>query len=174
MPRASAALPFVRAFYGRPSQAIWSDDAGNVHDIHQSEGGEQGDPWMPSLYALGQHPALAAVSVSLEQAEKIFAFLDDIYLICQPERVSILYDLLQASLWTHARIRIHLGKTKIWNSAGVRPANCERMVNSEGVPSWRGDHNMSTRMQGLKILGIPIGHTDFIEAEMSSISQEHS
>ena len=29
------ALPFVRLFYGRPSQYLWEDDSGNVHTIQQ-------------------------------------------------------------------------------------------------------------------------------------------
>ena len=30
-----------------------------VHTIPQGEGGEQGDPLMPLLFCLGQHPALS-------------------------------------------------------------------------------------------------------------------
>ena len=37
-------LPFVRMFYGVPSEYLWEDDAGDVHKIPQGEGGEQGDP----------------------------------------------------------------------------------------------------------------------------------
>ena len=51
-------LPFVRQFYGCPSR---EDDLGNVHEVAQGEGGEQGDPLMPALFSLGSHPALAAV-----------------------------------------------------------------------------------------------------------------
>ena len=52
-----AALAFVRKFYGTPSQDLWEDDDGSVDIIHQGEGGEQGDPLMPMLFALGQHQA---------------------------------------------------------------------------------------------------------------------
>ena len=34
-------LPFVRAFYGKPSTYIWEDDVGDVHQIARNEGGEQ-------------------------------------------------------------------------------------------------------------------------------------
>ena len=51
-------LPFVRQFYGAPSTYLWQDDAGGVHEIHQGEGGEQGDALMPALFCLGQHNAL--------------------------------------------------------------------------------------------------------------------
>ena len=56
LPQASAALPFTRMFYGQPSEYLWYDDDGAVHSILQAEGGEQGDPLMPALFALGQPP----------------------------------------------------------------------------------------------------------------------
>ena len=56
-----AVLPFVRQFYGRPSSYLWDDEDGQVHEIVQGEGGEQGDPLMPALFALGQHSALVVV-----------------------------------------------------------------------------------------------------------------
>ena len=40
------AVSFVRQFYGVPSQYIWEDYHGVIHDISQGEGGEQGDPFM--------------------------------------------------------------------------------------------------------------------------------
>ena len=54
-------LPFVRCFYGRTSTHLWEDEVGDTQEIPQGEGGEQGDPFMPLLFSLGQHPALEAV-----------------------------------------------------------------------------------------------------------------
>ena len=34
-------LPFVRMFYGTPSEYLWEDSDGVVHSIPQGEGGEQ-------------------------------------------------------------------------------------------------------------------------------------
>ena len=53
MPGGSAALPFVRLFYGQPSRYLWEDEDGDVHHIYQGEGGEQGDALMPLLFSLG-------------------------------------------------------------------------------------------------------------------------
>ena len=50
-----AGMPFVRQFYGQPSMYLWESDDGTVLQIEQGEGGEQGDPLMPLLFALGQH-----------------------------------------------------------------------------------------------------------------------
>ena len=60
---------------------------GNVHEVAQGEGGEQGDPLMPALFSLGLHPALAAVQERLSAGERLLAFLDDIYIVCRPTRV---------------------------------------------------------------------------------------
>ena len=56
-----AVLPFVRQFYGHPSAHIWEDDTGNVHEVAQGEGGEQGDPSMPLLFSFGQHRSLESI-----------------------------------------------------------------------------------------------------------------
>ena len=79
MPGGSEALPHVRLFYGQPSRYLWEDESGNVHHIHQGEGGEQGDALMPLLLSLGQHSALEAVRARLTNGERLFAFLDDVY-----------------------------------------------------------------------------------------------
>ena len=54
-------LPFARLFYGTPSAYLWEDEMGNTHEIPQGEEGEQGDPLMPILFSLGEHPALEAI-----------------------------------------------------------------------------------------------------------------
>ena len=58
VPGGLAASPFVRLFYSEPSAYIWEDEDGEVHTIHQGEGGEQGDALMPLLFSVGQHAAL--------------------------------------------------------------------------------------------------------------------
>ena len=130
------ALPFVSMFYGSPSEYLWEDNEGTVHRIPQGEGGEQGDALMPLLFALGQDEALHAVSRQLRPDERFFAFQDDVYLTSKPHRVGACYTILEEELRVHACIRVHLGKTKVWNQAGLRPPVC--------VTCWRD-------WQGLKI-----------------------
>ena len=94
---------------------MWYDDEGEAHDILQGEGGEQGDPLMPAFYALGQHPALAEANSLLREDEFLFAFLDDVYVLCDPERVVEVFRLVGTALGERAGIQVNLGKTKIWN-----------------------------------------------------------
>ena len=63
---------------------------------------------MPALYALGQHPALLQAHAALTLGEDLYAYLDDIYVTCQPERAGPAF-------------RVHLGKTRAWNAAGEEP-----------------------------------------------------
>ena len=58
MPDGVKVLPFVRMFYGTPSQFLWEDELGTVNHIPQGEG----DPLMPLLFSLGQHRAITSVT----------------------------------------------------------------------------------------------------------------
>ena len=100
-------LPFAHQFYGAPSVYTWIDCNATSHDIAQGEGGEQGDPLMPALYALAQQPALHDVQAALREGEAIFAYLDDTYIVAAPERVRELYECYRAALWAHARVEIN-------------------------------------------------------------------
>ena len=67
---------------------------------------------MPALFALGQHPALRS-------SEMTIAFLDDVYVVCSPDRVSAIFGFLQNVWFLHPSIRVHHGKTrcgtrKVW------------------------------------------------------------
>ena len=83
VPGGSAASRFVRLFHSEPSAYLWEDAEGVVHTIHQGEGGEQGDPLMPLLFSVGQHDALSAIHEGMRVHERLFAYLDDIWLVFQ-------------------------------------------------------------------------------------------
>ena len=107
------AVPFVSQFYASFSTYIWEDEFGETFEILQGEGGEQGDPLMPALFSVGQHPAFVEVQNSLKLGERMFAFLDDIYVVCPSSRVAPIFKTLTAALWTHVRIQVHFGKNTI-------------------------------------------------------------
>ena len=116
---------------------------------------------MPLLFSLGQHPALVAVQQQLREGEYLFACLDDIHVVTEPDRVRIVVGLLENALWAWAGISIHQGKTKIWNRAGVEPPGChilERVARIEDPSAhvWRGPE-LPAELQGLNILGHPVG-----------------
>ena len=171
-----AVLPFARLFYGQQSQYFWETDSEEVHIVPQGEGGEQGDAMMPLLYSLGQHAALEYVSRSLVLGEHLFAFLDDIYVVSKPGRVGRIHDLLAASLWRHSGIRIHHGKTQVWNRARIRPHVCDRLERAAQIVHpearvWRRSM-LPTDRQGVKVLGTPLGHPHYVARHLQGIVED--
>ena len=170
-------LPFVRMFYSGPSTYLWEDEMGVTQHIAQGAGGEQGDPLMPILFALGQHGALEATQARLGRGEHVMAFLDDIYVTNQPGRVTEAHTVVEEELWTHASIHLHHGKTKVWNRGGVEPEGIEELTRMArrvrpDVVVWRGDQNLPPSEQGLKVLGVPLGHPEFVKEFLEGKSRE--
>ena len=168
-------VPFVRQFYGTPSTYWWENDEGVTHHAHQGEGGEQGDPLMPILFALGQHPALVAALRRFHAGERLFASLDDMYVVTTPDRVGAVHAILSEELWPHSRI-CHGGKTQVWNAAGIRPPACDeldrvaQLEDPEAASVWRGG-DLPIASQGIKVLGTPHGHDEFVEAHLARTFQ---
>ena len=121
MPKARAILPFVRLSYAQPSRYSWVDEEGHRRTVTQAEGGEQGDPLMPLFFSIGIQQALEEVAAAMLPGEQLSAFLDDVYMLCQPDRVGPLYKLMEEALLRNAGIHLHQGKTKTWNRAGLIP-----------------------------------------------------
>ena len=159
--------PYVRQFYGEPSTYLFYDEAGAAHEIQQGEGGEQGDPLMPALYAVGQHRALLQVHSELQAGENLFAYLDDIYLTCPPERAGALFASITAALRDAANVQVHLGKTRAWNEAGEEPSSLLAILPAASRSvAWTGSWALPTHEQGVTVLGTPLGHRDFVAAAL--------
>ena len=167
-----AIMPFVRMFYGQPSSYFWEGDDGTVYHIEQGEGGEQGDPLMPLLFALGQHTALCGIDNSLGADDHLMAFLDDVYFVTFPESLRDGCGSVQQELWTHSRIRIHEGKTQVWNSGGERPEFSDVLervaqVTDPEARVWRGS-GMPTSEQGIRRGRRPFGPAGLTASPCSS------
>ena len=74
-PELQSLLPLVRMLYSTDSQFFGTDDQGDTHTIPQGEGGEQGCPLMPALYALAQHDALVEAANELHPSDMVLSFL---------------------------------------------------------------------------------------------------
>ena len=91
--------------------------------------------------------------------------------------VSAIYAILQEELWRHARIRIHHGKTRVWNRSGTRTVGCDivdraaRALDPE-FTTVRGGGEPAH--QAIVILGTPLGHEDFVRAQLEPIVDEHN
>ena len=69
----------------------------------------QGDPLVPMLFAFGLHGALEATQASPGVGEYVFACLS------RHARVDGAPVVVEEELRSHARIRLHHGKTQVWN-----------------------------------------------------------
>ena len=66
------------------------------------------------------------------------AFLDDICLVSKLEEVREGYRTMERELWRHAKIRVHEGKTHIWNRVGTKPAICDELQRMAEVAQVQG------------------------------------
>ena len=155
---------------------LWESDDGIVHQIEQGEGSEQGDPLMPLGFALGQHASLCAIDEGLAEGERLMAFLDDVYISTSPEGLQQAYGGAER-VWRHVRIRVHEGKTQVWNSGGVRPEFCDVLeriaqIADPEVRVWKGS-GVPTTDQGIRVLGTPLGHADYVETQLRERLDDH-
>ena len=142
-----------------------------------SEGGEQGDPLLPALFSLSQHPTLQAVQAQLQDGERLFAFLDDVHVVCSPPWVNAICGLLQHALFAHSSIRVYHVETQVWNR-GVVPGGIEVLqvvarVNDPDAIVWRRDPTLCNEEQGVRILGTPLGHPKFVRSQLAALSETH-
>ena len=72
--------------------------------------------------------SLKSISDRLLITEKNFAFLDDFYLVCRPNRVAAVYETVRQELQRHTNIDVHCGKTKIWNRSGEKPSGVDQLT----------------------------------------------
>ena len=135
-------LPFIRQFYNSPSTLLWEDELSITDHIQQGEGGEQGHPLMPLLFALVAHSVLVAVPEMWQDGEFLFAFLDDL----SPHQVtsgphSGLLHIMRQELWNHRRFLV--------TCMALKEA---ARLDDVGAVVWKGDADLPPSQQGIKIL----------------------
>ena len=90
--------------------------------------------------------------------------------LTQNGKVGPIHAAMQNELWVHSCVRIDGGKTQVWNAAGQKPGVCDAMdqvargLNPE-AKVWRGSE-LPTHKQGMKVLGTPLGHPDYVAAQL--------
>ena len=85
---------------------------------------------------------------------------------------------MRVELWRHSKISVFHGKTKLWNKAGILQSGVEELQQlassiDEEVVVWRGNPQLQSSRQGIKILGTPIGHEDFVRAQLTARRTDH-
>ena len=137
---------------------------------------EEGEQLLPFVRMFYSQP-LRAIAGEWQAGERLFAFLDDLYVSCQQARIAAIHRLMRIELWRHSKISVHHGKTKLWNNAGILPigVQVQQLASSvdEDAVVWRGNTQLQTSRQGIKILGTPIGHEDFVRTQLTARRTDH-
>ena len=97
------------------------------------------------------------------------AFLDDIYVTAEPPRVSGLHQRLDQLLQSTVGIRLHTGKTQVWNAAGAESPGV-RELSPGGC--WLGDPSRPAEERGLRVLGLPVGSPPYVVHELAALQSK--
>ena len=136
----------------------WQGAQGEVLEVPQGEGGEQGDALMPALFSLGLHESLQAAKQGLHPDDSLLACLDDVYLVTTRARARSAFDTVAAELRNRAGVEVNFGKCAAWSaSGGVAPAGLDEL--GEGV--WRC--SLAPEKNGVVVLGAPLGTAEFVQ-----------
>ena len=112
---------------------------------------------MPALYSTGQHSGLEAAAGNLHPGERLFSFLDDLYLITTRERARAAIDEVTQTIEHHCGVRSHMGKLRGWCRGGG-PAPCG--LAASGPDVWTED--LPAHLNGITVLGTPLGHAEYV------------
>ena len=77
-----------------------------------------GDPLMPALFPLAQHRAFVEAAGRLQPTERIFAYLDDLYVLTTRFRARAAFECVAEAVERIAGVRTHIGKFKAWARGG--------------------------------------------------------
>ena len=106
---------------------------------------------MPALFSLGQHAALRHAASQLMPGEHVFAYLDDLYVVCPRWRAASAFRTVANAVADMAGVQSHLGKLRAWCSGGG-PAPADLAALGEHV--WTAD--LEPERNGIMVLGVPI------------------
>ena len=119
---------------------------------------------MPLLFCLAKHAALEAASARLEAGEHLFAFLDDLYLVCRPDRVGDVHTFR----WRSCSPMPTSVSTKVWNRDGEEPEDCNALHAAASLVDpnaivWRGDISLLPETKVWSFWARPLVNQRFLE-----------
>ena len=69
--------------------------------------------------------------------------------------------------------RLKCGTEEVWLPLGIEVLQAVARVNDPDAIVWRGDPTLRGEDQGVRILGTPLGHPDFVRSKLSALSETH-
>ena len=128
---------------------------------------------MPALFSLAK-PAGEGIQRRLRDNERLLAFLETCMSCAMPTR----FPAFSQCCKRNSSNILQFGKTKLWNQGGVVPSGTAALTAAARICDpeatvWCGDQALPTPEQGIRILGTPLGHPDYVRAELSQLSVKH-
>ena len=114
---------------------------------------------MPLLFSLFQQTPCLEEANRLTPGEHLLAFLDDTFLVSPPHKV----------VMEECGIKIHVGKTQLWNRAGARPIVCDRLEPFKQSTARVCVAGSLLPTDQIKVLGTPLGHPDFVARHLQAV-----
>ena len=114
---------------------------------------------MPGLFCIALHPALTEIRRRLPPGAEIIAYLDDLYVVCNPTDAPYILHDVQTILRDVCRIDVHTGILAI---RGKTAAPCPVDIADLFPNAWKCDAPLEKR--GINILGTPFGSPEYVQA----------
>ena len=76
---------------------------------------------MPRLSALAQHDARVSAASKPRPNERLFAFLEKLYVLSTPGRAATVFHSVAQEVETQAGVKSHLGKLRAWCRKSLPP-----------------------------------------------------
>ena len=135
----------------------------------QGEGREQGDVLMPVPYSLGQHGALQSVASHLLPGKRLFAFLDDVYVLCALPSCTASCVLPSgiSHAFESAPGRRSCGIEQGWSLLGASISQLRHV--------WQTPQLVSGMEQKMfpNISATPLGHPEFVVSQLQATVESH-
>ena len=160
--RVPGIAPYVELFFGQPQRRVMYGVSGRDKlDVRAEEGGAQGNPLTPPLYAAGQEaivaPCMAPHDVDVLRA----AYADNTYMHGDFPKAIAAYDAIVPAL---AAGGMHLGKKELLISR-------ELSREEQDACDARG---ITVRHDGIMVVGVPVGTDEYVRTTASAKITEAS
>jgi hypothetical protein len=109
--------PVVASWLAAPTVHVYWDRRGKASFIEAACGVDQGCPLSPLFFALGLAPALSALAAELlllDSSARLFAYLDDVYVVVAPAQAEAAAQAVERC-FVNCGLRLNVDKTKAWS-----------------------------------------------------------
>ena len=84
------------------------------------------------------------------------------------------HTILHEELWARARIRVHQGRSQVWNRGGSRPTGADALTRAQEVRPGKVISICRWILRVLRVLGAPIGTQEYVMRQLKAKSTEHA